>query len=673
MLMGVLDSGETMAHCIGDRTESKLSIATKFFASFVLRRMLASTTFEAGFVTYGDSRTDNLLNKREPAEVDEDGNITSPGGYPNVVEVVPMGKACAATLQDVVNIEPSGLRGDLIDGIVVGQEILDRVNHGKAFNRIMVLMTDGETPVEGIDDLDQIVEGMKNLQNFGIYILVLGEVTSASSVVKQENAKLLRSLAQDAGGVYGEIENTWEGEALLAGGSGLNTKPQLAKIALKLSPTFSIPCQHWNIISEATAPSLKKKVVGSDGVEANVKRDTLYLNPEDPAKQLLELEKVKGYRYGMEYVPVTDKIAFKIEQTAGITIIGSIPLSGIPKAHCMEGPYVLQGAVDSDPAISIIEAINASLRATGRALLARYVKRDGSEAQLVYLAASGKPAEGHLMLMQRLPTSDDVRKYEFPALSAMADGRVVQATPQLLQQQQAMSSFVDQLTITDEAELASLLTPPSPLLHNVFSQLCDKITGSSIGISANSSIPDTIVAPYDRLRAASSSLQTVLQVFPLQRLEAKRKSHWTEMLIKSGEGGEGGAKRMKVEGVVEAKSEEEVALESLPEFTNVSAAPLEDFEAFMAALDGVGVLHDAQKSRLAGVAFDTLRQCILGQITIGCSKPQYRRAVAGIGAMRAQALTHSQVHSFNAFMTDQIKAFQTGRHRAMWDMLLTEL
>ncbi|KAJ1412249.1 Ku C terminal domain like-domain-containing protein [Ochromonadaceae sp. CCMP2298] len=93
----------------------------------------------------------------------------------------------------------------------------------------------------------------------------------------------------------------------------------------------------------------------------------------------------------------------------------------------------------------------------------------------------------------------------------------------------------------------------------------------------------------------------------------------------------------------------------------------------MAALDGVGVLHDAQKSRLAGVAFDTLRQCILGQITIGCSKPQYRRAVAGIGAMRAQALTHSQVHSFNAFMTDQIKAFQTGRHRAMWDMLLTEL
>ncbi|KAJ1425670.1 hypothetical protein B484DRAFT_397855 [Ochromonadaceae sp. CCMP2298] len=284
MLMGVLDSGETMAHCIGDRTESKLSIATKLFASFVLGRMHASKTFEAGFVTYGDSRTDNVLNK-EPA-----------GGYPNVVELVPMGKACAATLQDVVNIEPSGLRGDLINGIVVGQEIIVRVNDGKAFNRIMVLMTDGETPVEVIDDLDEIVEGMKKLQNFGIYILVLGKVTSASSVVKQENAKLLRSLAQDTGGVYGEIENTWEGEALLAGGSGLNTKPQLAKIALKLSPTFSIPCQHWNIISEAKVPSLKKKVVGSDGVEANVRRDTLYLNPEDPAKQLLDLEKVTGYR-----------------------------------------------------------------------------------------------------------------------------------------------------------------------------------------------------------------------------------------------------------------------------------------------------------------------------------------------------------------------------------------
>jgi hypothetical protein len=177
MLMGVVDVGETMAHSIGDRTESKLSIATKFFASFVLQRMLASKPFEAGLVTYGDSRTDNFLNKQQPGVFDEDGNEVEQAGYENVVEVVPLEKPSDETFQFITNVSPSGLRGDLIDGMVVGQDILLRANQGKAYNRILVLMTDGETRIDGVDDLDEIMSGMlKAENNFSLYVLMLGKV-----------------------------------------------------------------------------------------------------------------------------------------------------------------------------------------------------------------------------------------------------------------------------------------------------------------------------------------------------------------------------------------------------------------------------------------------------------------------------------------------------------------
>ena len=224
MIMGVVDVGSTMSHHIdGNSKETKISVVSSFYSSFVLQRMMASKTVEFGMVTYGSDETNNYLNSTQ-------------GGYEFVQEVVPMEKPDVNTIKYISNVKCSKNQGDLIDGIVVGQDILNRTNVKKAYNRIMVVFTDGETAVEGVEDLETIVGNMKSIVNFSLYIAMIGKVTNSSTVIKRENAKLLRSLAESINGRFEVMEDSRDGFYMLAEGAGLGTKPQMLKTTFQLSP-----------------------------------------------------------------------------------------------------------------------------------------------------------------------------------------------------------------------------------------------------------------------------------------------------------------------------------------------------------------------------------------------------------------------------------------------------
>lgn len=239
MIMGVIDVGSSMAD--GLNGGSKLSIASSFYSSYVLQRMVASKTVEFGLVTYGSDETNNFLN-------------TNQGGYESVEEVVPMEKPDITSIQYIANIKPGSGRGDLIDGIVVGQDILNRTNVKKAFNKILLLITDGETEVEGVEDLETIVGNMKSIVNFSLYIAMVGKVTPTSSVIKRENAKLLQSLVESIDGKFAEMEDPRDGFYLLAGGAGLGTKPQLLKTVLELAPQVGSASSYQAITQSSSHP-----------------------------------------------------------------------------------------------------------------------------------------------------------------------------------------------------------------------------------------------------------------------------------------------------------------------------------------------------------------------------------------------------------------------------------
>jgi len=132
----------------------------------------------------------------------------------------------------------------------------------------MLIFTDGETQVEGLEDLEKILDQMRSVPNFGLHIFLIGKVNPTSSVDKKENAKLLKSIADNVNGRFTEVECINDCFRALSSGLGLGTRPRVSKLPLELGPNVVIPCALWSKISEAKLPSLKKEASGSKGVAA---------------------------------------------------------------------------------------------------------------------------------------------------------------------------------------------------------------------------------------------------------------------------------------------------------------------------------------------------------------------------------------------------------------------
>ena len=129
-----------------------------------------------------------------------------------------------------------------------------------------------------------------------------------------------------------------------------------------------------------------------DDVAGQVKRDTTYRNPEDPDVELGPEEKVKGYKYGPQYVPVAaaEEDMFKLKSPASVTLIGAVPAANIPRHHYLEGPLFLQGALESDAAQVSIVVLSRTLKEADKVLLARFVKRENADPFLAVLMPSDR-------------------------------------------------------------------------------------------------------------------------------------------------------------------------------------------------------------------------------------------------------------------------------------------
>lgn len=173
MMMIALDVAPSMGDPVDihdpNNPLTKLQLAKSFLSLFILQRAIASKTAEFGLAAFGYDETSNYLN-------------SSQGGYEGIVEIAAMERPSRLTLEELNKVEVGTEQVDLIDAVVVSQDVLMRVNAGKAFNRILLLITDGETPVEGVDDLEVIVEQMKTIKNFGLYI-VRHQNTSTSLLI----------------------------------------------------------------------------------------------------------------------------------------------------------------------------------------------------------------------------------------------------------------------------------------------------------------------------------------------------------------------------------------------------------------------------------------------------------------------------------------------------------
>lgn len=705
---------------------NKIGIATRFISNFIIQRMISTKTSEFGVVTYGSDMTGNYLNSTQ-------------GGYENVTETLPIRRPDMETIRTINNIAPSRSQvGDMIDGIVVGQDILIRVNQKLKFNRILLLVTDGETKVEGIEDLETIATQMINETKIELYIAMIGKVADDSSIIKKNNAKLLYSLAQSVKGRFIMIDNYLEGIHLFASAPGLCTKPQLPQIMFQLSPTVKIPCIYFSKNMKSKLPSLKKQVANNNsnsdliGGSYNVgavkaenddvssasslynsssnalKRDTVYRNPDDPDLELDADERVKGYRYGSQYIPLTteDEEMFKIPGNGGITVIGAIPLSEIARHHFLEGPIIIKGQVEYDCTQQAIASISYALKSTSKALLVRFVKRDKADPVLSAVLASDHPNQCDCLIMHRLPFVDDIRDFLFRSIDVSNDAN-------LSHKKSIVSSYVDAMTIRNVP--SNILTPSNPILQNAFNVINDKIcncyntipsSSSSEGppvLLSRDSLIDSMICPVHLIRGTSNRIATIVQsistTYQLQRNDVsksrkkRKKKYWstlkaeavvtttvatTDSIVAADDDAAIGPDTVGLvvephrvdDGKVEEQEyDEEEEEELLPEFHVGSMNPIEDFELLVIEAAKLDAEEDQEIVLLD--AMTTMSMIIETSITIGACQFQYNRAVEFLKSFRLASIKYNQVDIFNSFLQVTLKPFQRSdsRHQLFWKLL----
>lgn len=450
MMVAIIDVGPSMKNSTTENksavTEmSKLNIAKSYIACFVLSRMMAVKTAEFCIVLSGDDRTNNYL------------NINQGGGYDRINELFPMSRAGTNLIEVVHGISYGNSPGDAIDGIVVGFDILDRTNVGKAYNKVMVLVTDGENEIDGLDDLESIETNMKK-KDCAFYVLFMGSVTTDSSATKIRNAGVLQNLAKSTGGRFCQANDLGDCFPLLNAAPGMCSKPREQKFVFEISPYMRVPCIVWNKTKSISLPSLKKGPIGAEEGDSSelstVKTELTYRNPADEDEEVSMGDRIKGFKYGAQYIPIQEdeQNAFRILGPQGITLIGFVASSAVPRHHYLTKAVVFEGNPEIDTAVSTVRSLYSAMQTTNTVALVRYVSRENSEPYLGVLLPNVSGGDnGSSFILHRLPVADDIREYAFPTFN----------TDTLeSDQKHAASSFVDSMTV--KSPIPSQIRPFNP-------------------------------------------------------------------------------------------------------------------------------------------------------------------------------------------------------------------
>ncbi|KAK7064784.1 SPOC domain-like protein [Favolaschia claudopus] len=108
-------------------------------------------TDQCGVIVFGADKTRNILHKRMKE------------GYERVLEYIPIGQPNSGTLAKLDALEPSDEAGDPLDAVIVAIETQDdHLGSKKTWTRKLVLVTDGENPIE-VDDLPATISRINKL------------------------------------------------------------------------------------------------------------------------------------------------------------------------------------------------------------------------------------------------------------------------------------------------------------------------------------------------------------------------------------------------------------------------------------------------------------------------------------------------------------------------------
>ena len=684
MMNIVLDVGQTMGGPVdggppSTSSCSKFNLMRSCVLSYLTQRLVGkktSASFELGVVACGSDSTLNALNEKPE------------GGYDNVETLLPIGQLkleSQVTLDSALKQPSSQSSTSITDGVIVASDALLTNRDKLKYTRILVLITDGESKLSD-DDMDaweqfimpSLTAGDVELKkNVYLFVILTGVALNnpSASDTKKENAKFLAIAARKTGGEFIEAASLADCFWLLAFGPGLGTNPTAAKVVLELAPGLQLPCSMWKLAMKKSLPSISKKrkldtlmEVGGGGgggggggfgdgdaaggdengegegdgpggagasLIGDVKRDTRLLHPHDADMDLGAVDKINGFRYGAQYIPVTgaDEAAMVVPGAAGMYVLGTVPEDNIKRQHFMESAQILQGHANLEEAQVAVCALATALRNNKLAILARYVPKDNKDPVLVVLLPP--PKDNGTLLVHRVPCKEDAHSFLFPrtpklpvpdAFAAM--GRFIDACtvrPGLQPGAPSPSDFEDRiLTPANPAYIAVVADITRRLLGG--SGCSDGGDGSDLGFAASafpmpSQAPSLIPDPA----AAKAALAEMRALMPLTLAQVasgdKKKVFFSDILPAAGSSADS------------VLSNAAPPVEAAPVLSLGSTTPVQDLAA---------ALDHAQSNAASRAAAMATMGLIALTLAGGASTGYYRKACDCLLALREAAAAEGE-------------------------------
>lgn len=514
MMVHVLDSSNTMNETFTSSTSNlitKFSLAKSAISSFLLQRMLVSKTIEFGLLRFGGDEEDVSF----------------------VEECIVTGRSSLETLKIIHDSPISPNPGDIFEALDAAHKIVMETNQGKKYNRVIVLFSDGESNL--LQD-NESYELSQNIKNDGCILFIVLLIESSKIELLASNIQSIKEFVNNAQG-YLIVTSDLPGiMKFLSGGPGMGTRPTQNKITFELSPDFKIPCVYSGLTSKVSLPSLKKQSnisYDSDIPDSGkVTLSTVYRNPSNPDEELQIDERVKGYKYGPQYIPFggMDDNILKLISPPIIKLLGFISSDKIPRHHYIDCCYIL-GTNHSTPegasARKVIASIGLALKKLNQVALVRFVKRENSDPWLGVLIPPKEEENledyrnGSLYL-HRLPCAEDIRNFLFPPLPTNFSNN----------QKETILPAIESMTFKGQLGPHGLLMY-NPAMLALLSTIQQKINAIDTPLKGTSNFDGTFKSLGDTNRSISL-WQQVKEQFPLipskqnENGNKKRKIYWAD-------------------------------------------------------------------------------------------------------------------------------------------------
>ncbi|KAI1313654.1 Ku70/Ku80 N-terminal alpha/beta domain-containing protein [Xylaria venustula] len=679
----ILDLGASMADCHNGRTESDLDWSMRYVWDKISTTVAASRkTWNVGVVAVKTDETDN------PLQSQEDGCE----GYENISvlqELGPMTMNSLASLRDRIKASDTQT-GDCISAIVLAIEMIEKLTKKLKYNRKIILVTDGEAPMDS-SDIDDISEKMKKS---GIQLTVLGvDFDDAEfgfkeedkSSIKSQNEGILRDLVEKCDGLYGTMA---EAISELETPRVKSVKPYKTYDGLLTlgdpnvhEDAMSISVERYFKTHKATVPPASRVVLKTEsnadgdemeGVEPtpsfSAVKDARAYKVNDPdapgGKRDVDRDDLaKGYEYGRTAVHISesDYNITKIETTKSFSIVGFIYQEKYEPFLNMGEACMTIAQKFNDAAALQLSSLIHSLHELESYAVARIVTKDGKEPVLVLLAPHIEP-DFECLYDIPLPFAEDVRHYPFPPLDKVitVQGNTITENHRNLpsrELQEAMDDYVDAMDISswekdDEGnrtlEYAAVEDLFSPPLHRINQVIRHR------AIYPNQPIPPTPAIllkyanpPEDLIAKAKSDLEDLIDKASVKKVPPKAKGRKDK-----------GDKPKPISGL------DIDALLKQPENKRENISPdkaIPEFKQKVEVADDQAEIENAMKQMGA---------IIRDMVTKSFGDQDYERAIEHIGVMRETAIDYEYPDLFNSFMVDfkgrLLSGEFDGNRRELW-------